>query len=310
LVLSGSKIGNGLISNAVVMHFLEGMTIRQVAKIYGLPHGALLHIFHKLADSWEKVLTVLKEDYRNAPVKHADETGWRNDGKNGYAWLFCTPQLSLFQFEGTRSGEVPRSVLGESAKGVLVVDRYGGYNKVSCSIQYCYAHLLRDLQSMEKEFPKKKEVGLFVNELAPLFAKAMSLRRIAPSDSDYDRQAKAIQKTMLETCRAPAQHPAIQRYQDLILDHEHRLFHWVENQAVPPDNNRAERELRPTVIARKMSFGSQSQRGAKTRSVLMSVLHTAAKRLEDQSLRQWFFSTLEALSKNPSADLAALLPKP
>jgi hypothetical protein len=59
------------------------------------------------------------------------------------------------------------------------------------------------------------------------------------------------------------------------------LYHWVENRAVPADNNRAERELRPTVIARKVSFGSQSDAGAKTREVLMSVVHTLAKRVGD-----------------------------
>jgi hypothetical protein len=58
-----------------------------------------------------------------------------------------------------------------------------------------------------------------------------------------------------------------------------------------------------------MSFGSQSQKGAETRSILMSVIHTAAKRLDDQSLRRWFFSTLEALANDPNTDLFQFLPK-
>ena len=64
-----------------------------------------------------------------------------------------------------------------------------------------------------------------------------------------------------------------------MLEAESRLYHWVDDCRVPTHNNRSEREVRPTVIARKVSFGSQSAQGAKTCSVWMSILHTAKKRL-------------------------------
>jgi hypothetical protein len=74
--------------------------------------------------------------YRQAPVKHANETGWRTNGKNGYAWLFATPKLSIFQFEKTRSSRIPKAVFGTGPlPGVLLVDRYAGYNKVPCATQ-------------------------------------------------------------------------------------------------------------------------------------------------------------------------------
>jgi transposase-like protein len=91
-------------------------------------------------------------------VKHADETCWRTDGQNGYAWLFCTPTTSRFRFRKTRSASVAKQVFGhQPLPGVLVVDRYQAYNKVPCPIQHCYAHLLRDVQDLEKqEFPQKR----------------------------------------------------------------------------------------------------------------------------------------------------------
>ena len=65
--------------------------------------------------------------YRLAPLKQADETGWRTDGHNGYAWLFCTETVSLFRFRRSRSAQVAHQVLGqERLRGVLVVDRYQG----------------------------------------------------------------------------------------------------------------------------------------------------------------------------------------
>ena len=116
-------------------------------------------------------------EYRRAPVKHADETGWRNDGHNGYAWLFCTARISLFRFRQSRSASVAQEVFGTlRLPGTLVVDRYNGYNQTPCSIQYCYAHLLREVQDLGKEFPDVGEVAQFVARFAPLLAGAMQLR--------------------------------------------------------------------------------------------------------------------------------------
>jgi DhnA family fructose-bisphosphate aldolase class Ia len=77
---------------------------------------------------------------------------------------------------------------------------------------------------------------------------------------------------------APSQHLGIPRIQEIFLAHAERLYHWPADRRVPAENNLAERDLRPTVIARKVSFGSQSDAGAHTRGMLMSVLHTLKKR--------------------------------
>jgi len=103
----------------------------------------------------------------------------------------------------------------------------------------------------------------------------------------------------------PAQHLGVRQIQDIFRDHAQRLYHWVKNRAVPADNNRAERELRLTVIARKVSFGSQSDAGAKTREVLMSVVHTLVKRLPDPEAH--FKAVLDQLAADPKQNPAALL---
>ena len=106
----------------------------------------------------------------------------------------------------------------------------------------------------------------------------------------------------------PAQHLGVRQIQGIFRDNAHRLYHWVKNRAVPADNNRAERELRPTVIARKVSFGSQSDAGAKTREVLMSVVHTLAKRVPDPEAH--FKAVLDPLAADPTQDPVALLLDP
>ena len=74
---------------------------------------------------------------------------------------------------------------------------------------------------------------------------------------------------------------------------------------IPAENNRAERELRPLVIARKVSFGSQSDAGAATRETLMSVLVTLQKRNPDPLTT--LTATLDALVADPNADVYRLL---
>jgi len=293
------------------MHYFHGIPLKRLEKMLGedVVAGNLMKTFHRLARFWRPAMEKLKKEYRKHPVKHADEMGWRNDGKSGYAWLFVTDDISIFAFRETRSSRVAKEILGtKKLPGVLVVDRYGGYNKAPCAIQYCYAHLLRNLEDLGKEFPDEKEVQSFVSCLAPLLAKAMHLRAQPISNKKYYRLAKKLRRDIKKLARAPAQHPGIQNYQDIFKENEKRLYHWASDRRVPADNNRAERELRPTVIARKVSFGSQSENGANTRSILMTILHTASKRLKGQSLEEWFLWTLQEFAKNPSIDLASLFP--
>jgi transposase len=104
---------------------------------------------------------------------------------------------------------------------------------------------------------------------------------------------------------ASASHPGIQHIQNLFREKSQRMFRWTLDPRIPAENNRAERELRPLVIARKVSFGSQSDAGAATRETLMSVLLTLQKRNADPLAV--LTATLDALIAHPQADVYKLL---
>jgi transposase len=310
-VLPKSLYGNQLIAQAASMHYGHGVPIGRVEAILGdnLPSGSLFDVFHRLANLWKPAMPKIIEEYRSQSVKHADETGWRTDGHSGFAWLFCSDKLSLFQFKDTRSAKVPQSIFGRAElPGVLVVDRYRGYNKVRIKLQYCYAHLLRKVEDLGKQFIDEAEVQCFVGTFAPLLSEAMHLRTTSISDKIYYKKALLIRKKILKVADSPAKHLGIKEMQLIFKENKDRLYHWVEDRSVPAENNRAERELRPTVIARKVSFGSQSEKGAQTRSILMTILHTAQKRLRDQTLADWLKGGLDKLASNPELDPYALLP--
>jgi transposase len=305
-VLPKGLYGNQLISTAASMHYLHGIPVGRISGQIGIGEGSLTEIFHRLARLLDNVPQKLIEEYRQSPVKHADETGWRINGKNGYAWLFATEKISIFQFKPTRSAKVPQAIFGkEPLSGTLVVDRYAGYNKVPCGLQYCYAHLLREVEDLEKEFPESDEIKTFVSVMAPLLTEAMKLRNSPISDKKFYRRAAEIKKQIIVAVEAPAVHLGIRHIQDIFSENAHRLYLWAKDRRVPAENNLAERDLRPTVIARKVSFGSLSDAGAHTRSVLMTVLHSLKKRKVDPA--EHLKKVLDQLAQDMSLDPFAIL---
>jgi len=305
-VLPKNLYGNQLVTTAAVMHYLHGVPLGRVCEQLRLNPGSLVENLHRLAHLFTSVIPKLIEHYRLSQAKHADETSWRTDGQNGYVWLFATDQISLFLFRKSRSSKIPQMVLGEKPlPGVLVVDRYAAYNKVPCPLQYCYAHLLREVEDLEKDFPDSVEVNGFISVMAPLLASAMKLRTQPIPDAEFYAKAAEIKTQIVAAVQSPAMHLGIRRIQDIFQDHAPRLYHWVDNRQVPAENNLAERDLRPTVIARKVSFGSVSDAGANTRSVLMSILYSLKK--QKGNVEYHLKQALDQLAKDPHQDPFSLL---
>lgn len=305
-VFAKGLLGNRLLTHLAIEHYVHGVTLGHLSAQLELGQGSLWAALHQLARRLASVPARLLLEYRRAPVKHADETGWRNDGHNGYAWLFCTDRLSLFRFRQSRSASVAREVFGtQRLPGTLVVDRYKGYNQTPCAIQYCYAHLLREVEDLGQDFPEVGEVCRFVEAFAPLLAAAMRLRAQNLSPPEFRQQAFDLKLEIKSLVHSPAQHPGIQRIQNIFREKATRLYHWAKSPLIPADNNRAERGLRPLVIARKISFGSQSEQGARTREILMSVLHTLRQRTDD--LFGAFRRALDALAQDETRDPYKLL---
>jgi hypothetical protein len=288
------------------MHYLHGIPMGRICEQIGISDGSLIKIFHRIAKMFTGIHIHLIEQYRQSHVKHADETGWRNDGQSGYAWLFATELISIFLFRKSRSALVAGEVLGtDPLSGTLVVDRYSVYNKAPCAIQYCYSHLLRDVKDTKTQFPDNPEVNAFVETMSPLLAEAMGLRNLSIKDEEFYKKAAQIKSKIIDIVHSPANHLAIRSIQELFHEKADRLYHWAKDRQIPAENNLAERDLRPTVIARKVSFGSQSDAGAKTREVMMSVLHTLKKRTTDPCAA--LKSALDRLAKDQTLDAFKLL---
>ena len=101
------------------------------------------------------------------------------------------------------------------------------------------------------------------------------------ADAECARQAAALQAQLMASLEAPAQPLGLHRLQDICRAHVDRLYQWADDRRIPAEHTRAERDLRPTVIARQVSCGSPSDAGAQTRGSLMAVLHTLQTRQVD-----------------------------
>jgi transposase len=306
-VLPRCSCSNRLLAQAAVWHYVDGLTLGHIARQFAVPPGTLMGRLHALADRLAPAVDALVLEYRAAPVKHADETGWRCDGKNGYTWGFFTASLSLFRCRQTRSGDVVDEVFGPPTGhlGTLIVDRYAAYNRFQAPIQYCYAHLDRDVDKLPVDNPSDAECAVFASTFSPLLCQAMELRNAQPDDRRFLLEASALKAQIEAVVARPARHPSVQHIQNIFREESHRLYHWAACRDIPAENNRAERELRPLVIARKTSFGSQSEQGLHTREVLMSLLNTLAKRTDD--VVDAFVQALDALAEDPTRDVARLL---
>ena len=161
------------------------------------------------------------------------------------------------------------------------------------------------MEDLEKEFPDNGEVSTFTAVVIPLLSSAIKLRKQPIDDVEFYAQAARIRSEIQAAMDQPAFHLGIRRIQDIFRNNKHRLYHWSEDRSVPADNNLAERDLRPTVIARKVSFGSVSDAGAQTRSTLMTVVTTQRKRGLDTEHQ--LTMALDMLSPDPTQDVYPLL---
>ena len=301
-VLPKCKLSNSALAYVATEHYLHQVTLGRLAEHLQIPLGTIIQALHHLAQLFQTVPEKLLVEYRQAPVKHADETTWRNDGRNGYAWIFCTPTFTIFRLRLTRAASVAQEVFGDEAlPGTLVVDRYAAYNKALCLIQYCYSHLLRLVQDLGKEFPQSQEVQDFVAAAAPLLAQAIKLRALPITDEVFYARAEQLKSEIEHVMHSPARHAGVQKVQNIFRENAPRLYHWARDRSIPADNNFAERELRRLVIARKISFGSQADAGAKTREILMTTLLTLKKR-QPGDLWLNFKAALDELARAPKQE--------
>jgi hypothetical protein len=224
-----------------------------------------------------------KQQIRASPAVQMDETGWREDGVNGYVWCACTPQLRYYEYQHSRGSEVVKAVLGERFEGVLGSDFYASYKIHEGLHQRCWVHLLRDRHELKEQYPEDADVQQWAKDVKAIYERAVAYAgpdpRLPPAKQEAARrtQQHIFEQELWQVC-APYAHTSspLHTWCERVERFLPELLVCVAVAGVPAENNLAERSVRPLVIARKISGGTRSSAGSETRMGLFSLFGTWA----------------------------------
>ena len=280
LAAGRQRLGANLVSLIVTLREEGRLPVRTIQWYLRTVHqlklgvGAIVRAVHQVArqvarQGGREVGDIL-ECIRSSPVVHADETGWRENGVNGYVWTFSTPTERFFLRRG-RGKEVVDEVLGESFAGILVSGFYASYDHYPGLKQRCWAHLLRDIHKLKALYPEDRVLAKWAHGVQRLYTKA---REWAAAGGRPLRQGQlALEERLLTLCRPFLEDPlAVQaKLCRRIERHIKELFVFVSHPEAPSDNNAAERSLRHLVVSRKISGGTRSEQGSDSKMALASL---------------------------------------
>jgi len=207
-----------------------------------------------------------------------DETGWRQGGQRAWLWVAVTTWVTVFLVRLSRGGQVARDLLGKSFNGILITDRWSAYTWYPVRWrQLCWAHLLRDIEAMIGRGGRSKDIGEALRcQAHQMFhwwhrVRDGTLKR--SSFRNYMTPVRREVERLLEagtTCGNPKTEGVCRE----ILKVRPALWTFVHLEGVEPTNNAAERAIRPGVLWRKGSFGTQSAQGSRFVEAMMTVVAT------------------------------------
>ena len=279
MVLGQQRLGLNLLSLIATLREEGWLPIRSVQWYLDTVHqlrlsvGAIVSAIHQTAQQAQPAVAQVLDRIRASPVVHADETGWRQNGANGYVWTFSTPTERYFLRRG-RGKAVVDEALGESFSGVLVSDCYAAYHHYDGPKQRCWAHLLRDIHDLRTRYPDAAPLARWADAIHGIYDRAKAFTH--PQAKRRRTAQLALERQLLAFCQ-PFRHDPSATQAKLcrrIERHIRELFVFVAEPDVAADNNLAERSLRHLVISRKVSGGTRSEQGTERKMTLASIFGT------------------------------------
>jgi transposase len=283
------RVGARVKALAHILHYVHGVPVRKTPAILQDLTGVRLTQSAITQDALKQsrsgvgaIYETLRTSVRKEPVVHTDDTGWRVGGETAFLMAFVNRWLSVYQIRRRHRNEEVRELIPADYEGVLVCDRGRSYDAAELegvAQQKCLAHLIRNAATLREN--KTGHAGQFSQRLKDLLQQALRLsasREMKPGA--YRRQAEALEDELTTHLRDRIlRDPDNQRLLNGVGAQHDRghLLRFLGKHGVEPTNNRAERDLRPAVIARKVSHCSKNEQGARAFEVFTSVLHTLRK---------------------------------
>jgi transposase len=261
-------------------HLSKRTTQSVLEDLFGLPMslGTLANLEQATVHALAEPVADARAYVQRQPTAYLDETGWREGRQRAWLWTAVTAGVTVFVVGLSGSRKVAQELLGERFWGDLVTDRWSAYSWYpSWRRQVCWAHLLREIEAMGERDGRSREIGEALRAQARqmfhwwhrvcdgTLSHASFARYRWPLRREVERLLAAGQ-----TCGVPKTEGTCRD----ILKRRQALWTFVRHEGVEPTNNAAERAIRPGVLWRKGSFGTQSSDGSRLVETMMTVVAT------------------------------------
>ncbi len=317
-VINGCRYGERVVATVGILSGQYRQSHRMVQELLGELFGVEVSVgsINQLRqESSTSVVAAVEEAHQYVQQQaqvNIDETSFaqgNNDGNNakgrkGWLWVVVTPLVSYFAVFLSRSSQVCQQLLGETFTGIIGSDRYSAYHYLSCEHrQVCWAHLKRDLTQIAERQGVAGELGqALLEQQRLLFEQWYRVRDGTLSRSEFAQTVQPIQDQFGQLLRegagyeiAPKEKTPLAktvRTCQQLLKIEPALWTFVTTEGIEPTNNAAEQALRPAVLWRKNSFGSQSEAGSLFVSRLLTV--TTSLRAQNRLVLEYLVQACRA----------------
>jgi len=279
--IPGSYIGPVAKGAANYLRYKSGLSYSKIQDIFERLFGlrvekASLYGFDnqvrkKSEDFYEEVKSTLKE----TEFLHTDETGWPNDGKNRWLWCMTNGKVVFYHIDKRRSSGVVKEIVGDDYQGIILSDFFSTYASLKYRKQRCLVHLLRMLKRLQDRFPGSSRVRTFCGKMGKLTKAIIEVKKQKTSGIRFLEISGDIKSQIKTLLSIPLPYRTADKFRRKLNNIQHELTTCLDVPSLPAHNNFVERQIRPNVITRKITFGTRSDSGMKNHQSIMSLIQTA-----------------------------------
>ena len=281
----GPRLQAAVVTLAVRNRVSRRDTTELARELFGveLATGTVDAIVQRAGEALAAPHTRLEQEIKRSPVVNIDETGWKTGGDRRMLWGALTRQTAVFRIAAGRHAAEAQTMLGERYDGIVCSDRWRGYDYLDPTRrQLCWAHLLRDFTAHSEGMGEQQDfgnAGLSSHTTCSRPGSASSTTATGPRSRPRIAPLQAKLRAELEhASRKSTKTKYHRQFASNLLKRWPALWTFTHTDGVEPTNNHAERGLRGAVIYRKLSLGTQSERGERSLERLLSASITCRLR--------------------------------
>lgn len=285
---AGVTFGHRFLSVATLLKTSCGMSFAKMANIfkhlYGIdvsPSG-LMKALSRVESALLPTQEAIQQEIKSSKKVHLDETGWYVAGASYWAWVACTETLTLYKIVKGRGRDVAVSLIGKDYQGCAHSDFLNTYAKLNGRQSKCCFHLLTKIKQLRQvcrndDKPTRKR---FLIQLKRIIQDAIALwhDQAQCSEELFSTLRGNIESRLDDLLSRRPNDPENRKLWRRVMRYRLQIFRFLYDPDAEPTNSRAERQLRPLVVERKLSGGNRSERGAERIAVLHSVCATLKQR--------------------------------